>query len=46
VKKILVGLGLDEAEAARARVIREKLVLRPKKKTPAEPAMTAKAMSS
>ena len=46
VKKILVGLGLDEAEAARARVIREKLVLRPKKKTPAASAIAAKAMSS
>ncbi len=45
VKKLLVGLGLDEAEAARARVIREKLVLRPKKKTPSEPALAAKTVA-
>jgi radical SAM family uncharacterized protein/radical SAM-linked protein len=45
VKKLLVGLGLDEAEAARARAIREKLVLRPRQKPVAEPVVVVKAMS-
>jgi hypothetical protein len=45
VKKLLVGLGLDEAEAARARAIREKLVLRARQKPAAEPAVVVKAMS-
>jgi radical SAM-linked protein len=40
VKKLLVGLGLNEDQAARTRAIRERLVLRPKR-TPAteEPAV-------
>jgi hypothetical protein len=32
VKKVLMGLGLDEAAASRARATREMLVLRPRKK--------------
>ena len=43
--ELLVGLGLDEDEAARARAIREKLVLRPKKKTPVEPTLAEKAVA-
>ncbi len=45
VKKLLVGLGLDEDEAARARAIRERLVLRPRQKPVAEPAVAAKAVA-
>jgi len=45
VKKLLVGLGLTEEAAARTRAIRERLVLKPRRKSGADVPAAAEAVS-